>query len=206
MKRIQTLLLILLTAPAAMAQESLEGLHNVRDHGAKGNGKRDNTGELQDAIDLCAEEGGYVWVPPGTYLTGTLKVKSGVELRLGKGAVLKFTNNGHNDALLVLDSVEDVNISGSGKLVSGGALSILVTKSQNIKIEGLRSGIIRLAKSSSCFLHDLHINQLATDSVVNCHIASCHLYGAYDQPERQLRGEYWHRCADQQRQGHGKRY
>ena len=48
-----------------------------------------NTSAIQAAIDECARTGGRVVVPPGTYLTGSLQLKSGVELHLAHGAVLK---------------------------------------------------------------------------------------------------------------------
>ena len=44
---------------------------------------------LQEAIDACARDGGgRVTVAPGIYVTGTLELKSHVELHLEKGALL----------------------------------------------------------------------------------------------------------------------
>jgi len=62
---------------------------DVRDHGAKGDGERLNTKELQAAIDACAAAGGgTVYFPPGSYLSGTLFLKSRVTLHPENGAVL----------------------------------------------------------------------------------------------------------------------
>ncbi len=48
------------------------------------------TGMLQEMIDRCAEEGGgQVRLSAGTYLCGTLRLKTGVELYLDAGAVLR---------------------------------------------------------------------------------------------------------------------
>ena len=48
------------------------------------------TKEIQKVIDLAAEEGGGVLVvPPGTYLTGALYFKQGVNLYVSAGATLK---------------------------------------------------------------------------------------------------------------------
>lgn len=62
---------------------------NVRDFGAAGDGKTMDTAALQAAIDQCAQAGGgTVFLPPGTYLSGSLLLKSHVELHLGSGATL----------------------------------------------------------------------------------------------------------------------
>lgn len=177
MKRLTVLVFGLMIGIILAAQESPAGIHSVARFGAKGNGERDDTEEIQEAIDHCADEGGYVWFPPGTYLTGTLKVKSGVELRLGNGAVLKYTNNGQENALLVLDSVENVVISGSGKLVSGEALSVLVSRSKNAHIDGLVTGAFRLEQSTGCRLIKLQANNLTANRVNNCQIDHCRLHG-----------------------------
>jgi len=54
-------------------------------HGARGDGKTLNTKAIQAAIDEAAKTGGVVAFRPGTYLTGSLFLKSGVTLRLDKG-------------------------------------------------------------------------------------------------------------------------
>lgn len=62
---------------------------NVREQGAIGDGTAVDTAALQAAIDRChAAGGGRVLVPAGTYLTGTLLIKSGVRLHLAEGATL----------------------------------------------------------------------------------------------------------------------
>ncbi len=64
------------------------GVYNVREFGAAGDGESLDTEALQETIDRCHESGGVVVVPPGTYLTGTLYLKSGVNLHLCAGARL----------------------------------------------------------------------------------------------------------------------
>ena len=58
------------------------------DFGAIGDGKQLETVALQKAIDKAAKVGGTVTVKPGTYLTGSLFLKSGVTLDLPEGATL----------------------------------------------------------------------------------------------------------------------
>ncbi len=61
---------------------------DVRSFGAKGDGSALDTAAIQKAIDAAAKAGGTVVVPAGTYRTGAIFVKSGVDLRLEKGATL----------------------------------------------------------------------------------------------------------------------
>lgn len=63
--------------------------YNALNFGAKGDGKSDNTQALQQAIDRCTQTGGTVYLPAGTYLTGTLFLKDNVELHLQRGAILR---------------------------------------------------------------------------------------------------------------------
>ena len=58
--------------------------------GAKGDGRMYCTQQLQRAIDKCAETGGgVVTFAPGRYLTGTLRLRSHVQLHLQRGAVIQ---------------------------------------------------------------------------------------------------------------------
>ena len=62
---------------------------NVRDFGARGDGRNPTTAALQSAIDACAKAGGgKVVVPAGRYLTAPLFLRSNLELELLSGAVL----------------------------------------------------------------------------------------------------------------------
>ncbi|NUP98838.1 MAG: hypothetical protein HUU35_03165 [Armatimonadetes bacterium] len=62
---------------------------DVRAFGAVGDGRVLETTALQQAIDAChGAGGGTVLVPAGTYLTGTIYLKSHVTLRLEAGATL----------------------------------------------------------------------------------------------------------------------
>ena len=61
---------------------------DVKTFGAAGDGVSKDTAAVQRAIDACAEKGGRVVVPPGTYLIGSIWLKDGVELHLQEGATL----------------------------------------------------------------------------------------------------------------------
>jgi polygalacturonase len=66
---------------------------NVRDYGGKADGVTMNTAAIQKTIDAAAKEAGTVVFPAGTYLTGSVFVKSGVTLRLDKGVTLLGSRN-----------------------------------------------------------------------------------------------------------------
>ena len=64
-------------------------LLDVKDFGAKGDGKTEDTAMLQAAI-LCCPEGGTVRIPPGDYVTGPLFLKSHMTLEIADGAALRL--------------------------------------------------------------------------------------------------------------------
>ena len=82
-------LLIIVFALAQMAFVSARTTYNIKDFGAKGNGKTSNTVAINNAIKACNENGGgIVLVPAGKFLSGTIEMLDNVELRLAEGAEL----------------------------------------------------------------------------------------------------------------------
>ena len=61
---------------------------NVKDFGAKGDGITFDTTAIQNALNACAGKGGVVRIPPGTYLSKPLEVRTKTTLQIDKGAVL----------------------------------------------------------------------------------------------------------------------
>jgi polygalacturonase len=60
----------------------------ANDYGAKGDGTTLETTSIQKTIDTAAAVGGTVTMRPGTYLTGSLFLKSGITLDVPEGATL----------------------------------------------------------------------------------------------------------------------
>ena len=77
-----------LSAHAAVDPQAPQGIGATEIHaetfGAKGDGTTDDTAALQQAIDATAAAHGTLVLRPGTYLTGSLFLKSGMALRLDK--------------------------------------------------------------------------------------------------------------------------
>jgi polygalacturonase len=53
-------------------------LIDVRELGAKGNGTDKDTKAIQAAVDKASLSGGTVILTPGTYLSGTIRLRSNV--------------------------------------------------------------------------------------------------------------------------------
>jgi len=67
---------------------------DVTKFGAVADGKTICTKAFADAIEACQRGGGgKVLVPPGTFLTGAIHLKSGVNLHLAEGATIKFSTD-----------------------------------------------------------------------------------------------------------------
>lgn len=114
-----------MTAGAALL--AAQPVFNVKDYGATGR-KQDNARPaLQQAIDACGRAGGgTVYVPPGEYTSGQLRLRSGVRLYLEAGATLLASLDGHEfdpspkSAFLSGEDLHDVALEGRG-VVDGQA-------------------------------------------------------------------------------------
>lgn len=122
-------------------QSATSGVHDVREYGAVGDGETVTTEALQQAIDACHEGGGgTVLVPPGTYVTGTIYLRSGVNLHLLAGATLlgstrredycaddafaenaaSVVENATGAHLVVAHCADSVSITGEGTIDGNG--------------------------------------------------------------------------------------
>jgi polygalacturonase len=101
---------------------------DIKNYGAVAGGQTINSEAIQKAIDAAtAKGGGKVVVPAGVFLTGTIRLKSGVELYLDKDAVLLGSTNlsdyQKNDrwyAMILADKQNNIAITGYGTIDGQG--------------------------------------------------------------------------------------
>jgi len=125
-------------AVAAQAAAARLSIHNVTAYGAAGDGTRLETRPIQNAIDDCARRGGLVYFPAGTWLSGTLFLKSNVFLYLDAGATLlgskdlngypvtvqafrSYTDNYTDKSLIYAENLDNIGILGHGVIDGQGA-------------------------------------------------------------------------------------
>jgi polygalacturonase len=84
----QKLALALLLALIPAVSHAQKRIFSANDYGAKPDSTTLNTAAIQKAIDAAAPAGGTITLKPGTYLTGSLFLKSGVTLDLPEGVTL----------------------------------------------------------------------------------------------------------------------
>ncbi len=103
---------------------TFRAVYDVRQYGASGDGKRLDTQAVQEAIDACSGSGGgMVYFPDGTYLTGTVILKSHVTLHLEPGAtILGSTSLKDYDPpyLIYADKAQNIAITGRGVIDGQG--------------------------------------------------------------------------------------
>src|SRR4051812_1823813 len=85
---------LLLASSLAAGPSTAPAIFDVRAHGAIGDGESNSTKAIQSAIDAAAQAGGgTVLVPAGRYVTGSLVLRSNINLRVDAGAVLLGSQN-----------------------------------------------------------------------------------------------------------------
>lgn len=108
-------------------------VYNIRDFGAKGDGKTPDTPAIQAAIDACnKDQGGTVLVPAGIFVTGTLEMKSNVTLHISAQGTLLGSADGKQ-----YYPAEAIPLHGDATLEDGNVGLIFAVKADNIRIEGM---------------------------------------------------------------------
>ena len=115
---------------------------NVRSFGAAGDGQQLDSPAINKAIDAAAAGGGTVYLPAGTYLSGSIHLQSNIHLLIDAGATIlgapqnlnaydetetfpgvAFQDGGHcyfHNSLIWGENLTNVFISGHGTINGGG--------------------------------------------------------------------------------------
>lgn len=173
MKKYLGILFVLLSV-----QLQASTFYNVRDFGAKGDGKTIDSPSINKAIEAAAKVGGgTVIFPAGTYASYSVRLKSNICLQLEAGAILlaafpengigydaaepseftKFQDFGHShwqNSLIWGENLENVTICGQG-LIDGAGLTrneshLPGVGNKAVSLKLCRNVIMRDVKMQNC--------------------------------------------------------
>ena len=155
---------------------------NVRDYGAKGDGKTLDSPAIDRAIQACCEQGGgRVLLPAGRYLSGSIHLKSNVELHLQAGCVIvaapasmraydesekfdfpEYQDGGHtyfHNSLIWAEGQENVSITGRGMIDGVGLTKKDTEKGGNVQGGSIGTGdkAIALKQCKNILIRDVTI-------------------------------------------------
>lgn len=138
LRNIRTVFLIIGILFAVNLNAQTNGIFNITDLGAVGDGNKINTLEIQKAIDKASENDGVVLIPPGKFVTGSLELKSNVTINIMKGSTILGSTDiadykehipglkSYNDiflrySLFYAEKAENISIKGEGTINGRGS-------------------------------------------------------------------------------------
>lgn len=123
-------LLLWVNAVSQIIDTNKISVYTITSYGAVADGKTSNTAAIQKVINTCHEHGGgTILIPPGNFVTGTLRLYSDMNLYFEPGAILAGST--HNNEY---GYQKDIGFSGIG---AGNKTGILVAHHEhNISISG----------------------------------------------------------------------
>ncbi|MBI1343097.1 MAG: glycoside hydrolase family 28 protein [Terrimonas sp.] len=165
-------------------------VYNIRDFGAKGDGKTNDARAIQKAMEACSRSGGgRVLVPaPYTFLTGPFNLLSDVEFYVESGATVKASpderlytrsafrdNVGEGTIWIGADQVKNVSISGSGH-IDGNGIAFMGPELEDsyvlkpFQVKDPRPHVLTIIGGNNIRIRDIHIGNSAywTLHLVGC--------------------------------------
>jgi polygalacturonase len=162
-------------AAMALSLGARAATFDVKAFGAKADGKTQDREAINKAIDAAAAAGGgTVYFSAGTYVTGSIHLRSKISLQLEHGTVIEAstdpaTYDAPLNSLIWGDGVENVSIVGGG-LISGKALirfggnmgdkAIALRLSRNVTLRDFS-----LLNGGSCAILATGVDNLTVDNV-----------------------------------------
>jgi polygalacturonase len=118
--------------PATPAGSPGARVYDIRDFGAKGDGKTLDTAALQAAIDAChRDQGGTVLVPAGVFVIGTAELKSNVTLHIAAQGTLLGVAEGKQ-----YFAAQVIPLEGDSTLGDGNVGLLFAVNAENVTVEG----------------------------------------------------------------------
>ena len=144
-------------------QAAVTGAYDVRDFGAKGDGKALDHMAINKAIEAATKDGGgQVVLTAGTYLCGSIRLKSNVDLHLMAGAKIlaapaemkaydesevfggpEYQDGGHtyfHNSLIWAEGQQNVSITGHGMIDGEGLTKHDTEKAGNVQGGSIGTG------------------------------------------------------------------
>lgn len=177
--------------------------YNIMNYGAIADGKTMNTKAIQETINQCTITGGRVIIPQGVYVSGTLYMKSNVELHLEEGALLKgstsfddypdnyvkYVNsfsypNGklfENKALIFGEGLSHIAVTGKGTIDGSGDSPTFQLGNDSSPESRKRPSVILFIDCKDIRIYDLNLRNSAywMQNYLGCdglHIKGLHIY------------------------------
>lgn len=157
--------------------------YNVKDYGAKGDGKTLDSPAINAAIEAAvADGGGQVLLPAGIYLSGSIRLKSNIDLHLASGCVIlaapagmnaydesesfggfpEYQDGGHtyfHNSLIWAEGERNVSITGHGMIDGEGLTRKDTERAGNLQGGSIGTGdkAIALKKCRQVTLRDFTV-------------------------------------------------
>jgi polygalacturonase len=170
--------ILALATSCLYAQKDPAGMFNVKDFGAIGDGVTLNTSALQAAIDRCSISGGVVVFPPGRYQTGSLELRSNVEIQVQTGAIIlgspniadyferipklkSYSDSFLKHSLFFAEGQSNIAITGGGTIDGQGSNFKVLTKEKPARYKN-RPYIIRFIECTDVTVRDVTLRNSAS--------------------------------------------
>jgi hypothetical protein len=129
----------LASAQTSPGNQGMSAHFDVRRFGATGKRGDNATAPIQAAVDACAAGGGgAVYVPPGEYTVGTIRLKDNVTLHLEGGAILLLSQSRTDllpgsRSMIFAENANNIAVTGKGTL--DGLAQYVFTEMRGLDIE-----------------------------------------------------------------------